>query len=235
MDVRVGLYKKKNSWARKNWWFWTVVLEKSLESPLVCKEIQPVHPKGNQSWIFIGRTDAEAKAPILWPPDGKNWLTGKNPDAGKDWGEEEKGMTEDEMVGWHNWVWASSNRWWWTGKPGMLCSPWGHRELDTTERLNWTESQAWQRGSVLTVSGVGVGVAEDGEQLVPGGRGGDDSSQDGHRVGCVGPWGVHKVGGCHTQEQPGLCEVRIPSLGIEFSQPGPRVWSVVREGSHQPT
>ena len=88
----------------KNWCFWTVVLEKTLESPLDCKEIQPVHCKGDQSWMFIGRTDAEAETPILWPPDVKSWLTGKDPDAGKDWRWEEKGMTEDEMVGWHHWL-----------------------------------------------------------------------------------------------------------------------------------
>ena len=94
----------KESWALKNWCLWTVVLEKTLESPLDWKEIQPVHPKGNQSWIFTGRTDAEAKTPILWPPDAKNWLIGKDPDAGKDWRQEEKGTTEDEMVGWHHWL-----------------------------------------------------------------------------------------------------------------------------------
>ena len=92
----------KESWAPKN--FWTVVLEKTLESPLDCKEIQPVHPKGNQPWIFIGRTDAEAETPKLWPPDVKNWLFGKDPDAGKDWRQEEKGATGDEMVGWHHWL-----------------------------------------------------------------------------------------------------------------------------------
>jgi len=91
----------KESWETKNWCFWTVVLEKALESPLDCKEIQPAHPKGNQSWIFIGRTDAEAETPILWPPD-ENWLIGKDPDAGQDW-RQEKGMTENEMVGWHYW------------------------------------------------------------------------------------------------------------------------------------
>ena len=91
----------KESWAPKNWCFWTVVLEKTHKSPLDCKEIQPVHPKGNQSWIFIGRTDAEAETPILWPPDAKNWLTGKDLDGRTDWRWEEKGMTEDEMVGWH--------------------------------------------------------------------------------------------------------------------------------------
>ena len=94
----------KESWTPKNWCFWTVVLEKTLESPLDCKKIKPVHPKGNQSWIFIERTDAEAKTPILWPPDAKNWLTGKDPGAGEDWGQEEKGMTEDGMVGWHHWL-----------------------------------------------------------------------------------------------------------------------------------
>ena len=92
----------KESWALKNWCFWTVVLEKTLESPLNCKEIQLVHPKGDQSWVFIGRTGAEAETPILRPPDAKNWLLGKDPDAEKDWRQEEKGTTEDEMVGWHH-------------------------------------------------------------------------------------------------------------------------------------
>ena len=92
----------KEIWMWKNWCFWTVVLEKTLESPLACKEIQPVHPKGDQSWTFIGRTDAEAETLILWPPDGKNWLIWIDPDAGKDWKQEEKGMTQGEMVGWHH-------------------------------------------------------------------------------------------------------------------------------------
>ena len=94
----------KESWALKNWCFWTVVLEKTLESPLDCKDIKSVNSKGNQSWIFTGRTDAKAEAPILWPPDVKNWLIGKDPDAGKDWRQEEKGTTEDEMVGWYHWL-----------------------------------------------------------------------------------------------------------------------------------
>ena len=94
----------KESWALKNWCFWTVALEKTLESPLDCKEIQPVYPKGDQSWVFIGRTDVEAETPILWPPDVKSWLISKDPDAGKDWGQEEKGATEDEMFGWHHWL-----------------------------------------------------------------------------------------------------------------------------------
>ena len=101
MDVRVGLWRRL---APKNWCLWTVVLEKTLESPLDCKEIQPVHLKGNQSWIFIGRTDAEAETPVLWPPNEKSWLIKKDPDAGKDWRWEEWGMTEDEMVGWHHWL-----------------------------------------------------------------------------------------------------------------------------------
>ena len=94
----------EESWAPKNWCFWTVVLEKILESPLDCKEIQPVHPKGNQSWIFIGRTDVEAETTILWPPDVTSWLIWKDPDAGKDWGQEEEGITGDEMAGWHHWL-----------------------------------------------------------------------------------------------------------------------------------
>ena len=94
----------EESWTLKNWCFWSVVLEKPLESPLDCKEIQPVHPKGDQSWVFIGRTDAKAETPILWPHHAKSWLIGKDPDAGKDWGQEEKGMTEDEITGWYHWL-----------------------------------------------------------------------------------------------------------------------------------
>ena len=133
----------KESWALKNRCIWTVVLEKTLESPLDCKEIQPVHPKGDQSWVFIRRTDAEAETPILWPPDAKNWLIGKDPDAGRDWGQEEKGMTEDEMVGWHHRL--NGHEFGRTpgvgdGQGGQACSsPWGCKESDTTERLNWTE------------------------------------------------------------------------------------------------
>ena len=116
-------------------------LEKTLESPLDCKEIQPIHPKGDQSWIFIGRTDAEAETSILWPLDAKNWLIWKDPDAGKDWRREEKGAIEDEMVGWHHQLnghaFEDSGSWWWTGRP-VCFSPWGSKELDTTEQLNWT-------------------------------------------------------------------------------------------------
>ena len=113
----------KESWALKNWCSWTVVLEKTLDSPLDCKEIKPVIPAGNQPWIFIGRTDAEAEAPIFLPSDSKSWLIGKDPDARKDWGQKEKGATENEVVGWHHWLnGANSGRQWRTGKPGMLQS-----------------------------------------------------------------------------------------------------------------
>ena len=123
--------------------FWTVVLEKTLASLLDCKAIQPVHPKGNQSWIFIESTDAKAETPILWPSSVKNWLIWKDPDAGKDWGREEKGTTEDETAGWHHWLDGRESEW----TPGdgdeqgglACCNSWGHKELDTTERLNWTE------------------------------------------------------------------------------------------------
>ena len=136
----------KESWEPKNWCFWTVVLEKTLESPLDCKEIQPVHPQGDQSWIYIGRTDAEAETPILWPPDAKNRLIGKDPEAGKDWRQEEKGMTEDEIVGWHcqpdghEFEQAPGVG---DGQRGLACySPWGHKELDTTEWLNWNDQSS---------------------------------------------------------------------------------------------
>ena len=127
---------RKEGWAPKNWCFWTVVLEKTLESPLNRKEIKPVHPKGNQSWIFIGRTDAAAETPILWPPDAKNWLIGKYLDAGKDW-RQEKGMTEDEMVGWHHQLNGHEFERVLGGDEGqgslVCCSPWGHKESNTTE------------------------------------------------------------------------------------------------------
>ena len=115
-----------------------MVLEKTPESPLDCKEIQPVHPKGDQSWVFIGRTDVEAETPTLWPPDGKSWLIWKDPDAGKDWGQEEKGTTEDEMVGWHHWLNGHEQVQGDSEGQGSLayCSPWGHKESDMTEWLN---------------------------------------------------------------------------------------------------
>ena len=119
------------------------MLEKTLESPLDCKKIQPVHPKEDQSWVFIGRTDAKAETPVLWPPHAKSWLIGKDSDAGRDWGQEEKGTTEDEMAGWHHGL--DGHEFGWTpgvgdGQGGLACyDSWGRQELDTTERLNWTE------------------------------------------------------------------------------------------------
>ena len=136
----------KESWAQKNWCFWTVVLEKTLENPLDCKEIQPVHPKGDQSWVFIGRSDVEAETPILWLSDVKSWLIWKDPDAGKDWGQEEKGKTEDEMVGWHHRLNGHEFEWvlgFGDGRGGLACcSSWGHKESDMTVRLTWTELKA---------------------------------------------------------------------------------------------
>ena len=131
----------EESWAPKNWRFWTVVLEKTLESPLDCKEIQPVHPKGDQSWVFIGRTDVETETPILWPSEVKSWLIGKDPVAGKDWGQEEKGMTEDEMLGWHHRL--NGHGFGWTlavgdGRGGLACCG------------SWSQLQSWTRLSDWT-------------------------------------------------------------------------------------
>ena len=142
MVFPVGMYGCESWTIKEAESFWTVVLENSLESPLDCKEIQPVHPKGDQSWVFIGRTDVEAETPILWPPDAKSWLIGKDPDAGKDWRWEKKGMTEDEMAGLHHRLTGHE----FEKAPGVgdgqgsltCCGPWCHEELDTTEQLNWT-------------------------------------------------------------------------------------------------
>ena len=154
----------KESWVPKNWCFWTVVLEKTLESPLDCKEIQPVHPKGDQSWVFIGRTDADAEIPTLWPHDVKSWFIWKDPDAGKDWGQEEKGTAEDELVGWHHRL--NGHGFGWTPEVGdrqgvpACCGPWGRKELDMTKQLNWTELRADRYNRVgpyyVTFSRVGV-------------------------------------------------------------------------------
>ena len=133
-------WTRNESWVPKNWCFWIVVLEKTLESPLDCKEIQPVHPKGDQSWVFIGRTDAEAETPVFWPPDGKSWLTGKDPDNGKDWRQEEKGMTEDETVGCQQWLNMSLSKPW---ELVMDREPWRatvHGVAKSWTRLsNWTD------------------------------------------------------------------------------------------------
>ena len=135
--------KKKESWMLKNWCFWTVVLEKTLESPLDCKEIQPLNSEGDQPWDFFGRNDAKAETPVLWPPHAKSWLIGEDFDAGRDWGQEEKGMTEDEMAGWHHWFDGHNSEWTLgvgDGQGGLACcDSWGRKESDTIERLNWTE------------------------------------------------------------------------------------------------
>ena len=133
----------KESWVLKNWCFWAVVLEKTLESPWDCKEIKLVNPKANQSWIFTGRTDAEAETPMLRLPDAKSWFFGKDSDAGKNWRREEKGIPEDEMVGWHHWLHGHKFEQalgLGDGQGGLACcSTWGRKELDLTEQLNWTE------------------------------------------------------------------------------------------------
>ena len=143
----------EGSWTPKNWCFWTVVLEKILASPLDCKEIQQVHSKGDQSGMFFGRTDVEAETPILWPPDAKNCLIWKNPDAGKVWGQEEKGTTVDEMVGWHHQL--NGHGFGLTpgvgdGQGGLACcSSWGPKELDMTEWMNWTELMGCEEKEIL--------------------------------------------------------------------------------------
>ena len=130
----------KESWVLKNWYFWTVVLEKTLESPLDCKEIQPVHPKGDQSWVFTGRIHIEAETPVLWPPDVKSWLIWKDPDARKDWGQEKKGMTEDEMVGWH--CRLNRHEFGWTPGVGEAWGAAVHKELQRVGH-NWATELNW--------------------------------------------------------------------------------------------
>ena len=133
--------------------FWTVVLEKILESPLDCKEIQHVHSKGGQSWVFFGRNDAKAETPVLWPPHAKSWLIEKDSDAGRDWGQKEKGTTEDEMAGWHHWLDGRESEW----TPGVgdgqgglaCCNSWGRKKSDTIEQLNWTELNQWELSASL--------------------------------------------------------------------------------------
>ena len=148
----------KESWVLKNRCFWTVVLEKTLESPLDCKEIQPVHPKADKSWVFIGRTDAEAETPRLWPPDAKSWLTVKDPDVGKDWGWEEKETAEDGMAGWHHQL--NGHEFGWTpgvgdGQGGLAChSSRGRKKLDRTEQLNWI------KGSKLFICATKWGISK---------------------------------------------------------------------------
>ena len=140
MDVKFGLGRRLSA---EELCFWTVVLEKTLESPLDCKEIPPVHSERDQPWDFFGRNDAKTETPVLWPTYEKSWLIGKYSDAGRDWGQEEKGMIEDEMAGWHHWLYGRESEW--TpgvddGQGGLVCcNSWGRKESDMTELLNWTE------------------------------------------------------------------------------------------------
>ena len=141
LDCEVG-------WAPKNWCFWTVVWEKTLESPLDCKEIQPIHSEGDQPWDFFGRNDAKAETPVFWPPQVKSWLIGKDSDAGRDWGQEEKGTPEDEMAGWQHWLDGRESQWTprvGDGQEGLACcDSWGRKESDTTERLIWSDLSVLQ-------------------------------------------------------------------------------------------
>ena len=142
----------EESWVLKNWCFWAVVLEKTLESHLDCKEIQSVHPERDKCWVFIGRAAAEAETPILWPPHAKSWLIGKDPDAGRGWGQEEKGTAEDEMAGWHHRLDGHESEETLgigDGQAGLACcDSWGRKESDITEQLNWTESTYWNKGTI---------------------------------------------------------------------------------------
>ena len=145
----------EESWVLKNWCFWTVVLEKTLESPLDYKEIQPIHSQGDQPWDFFGRNDAKAETPVLWPPHAKSWLIGKDSDGGRDWGHEEKGTSEDKMAGCHHqldgrefeWIPGDSD-----GQGGLVCcNSWRCKESDTTEQLNWTEMMGLLTSSILAI------------------------------------------------------------------------------------
>ena len=165
MDVRVGLWRKLST---NDWCFWSVVLEKTPESPLDCREIQPVHSEGDQPWDCLGRSDANAETPVLWPSHAKSWLIGKDTNAGRDWGQEEKGTTEDEMTGWHHRLNGRESEW----TPGVgdgqgglaCCDSWGRKESDTTEWLIWSDliwtsspvAQMQLDGSAPTWSGTCV-------------------------------------------------------------------------------
>ena len=162
------LLDHKEGQTPKNWWFWTVVLEKPLESPLDCKAIKPVNPKGNQSWVFMRRTDAKADAPILWSPDVKSQFIRKDYDAGKDWRQEERGTTKNKPVGWHHWL--NGHEFEQAPEYGeghgslVCCSPWDCKDLGTTEWLNWTELNWTEGGSVVKNPPANEGDAD----LIPG-------------------------------------------------------------------
>ena len=158
MDVRVGLWRRLSA---EDWCFWTVVLEKTLGSPLDCKEMQPVHSE-DQPWNFFGRNDAKAETPVLWPPHVKSWLIGKDSDAGSDWGQEEKGTTENEMAGWHHWLDGHESEWTLgdgDGQGGLACcDSCGLKESDMTERLNWTElkERTWRKEKKLSKNNLKI-------------------------------------------------------------------------------
>ena len=162
----------EESWAPKNWCFWTVVLEKTLESPLECKEIQPVHSEGDQSWVFFGRNNAKAETPVLWLPHEKSWLIGKDCDVGRDWGQEEKGMTEDEMAGMHHWLDGRESEWTLgvvDGQGGLACcDSWGRQRV----RHDWATKLNWRRGC-----------------------GGGESDQDGEKL-CSAMWAFTRDSKC---------------------------------------
>ena len=170
----------EEGWAPKNWCFWTVVLEKSLEIPLDCKEIQPVHSEGDQPWDFFGRNDAKAKTPVIWPPHAKSWLIGKESDGGRDWGQEEKWTFEDEMAGWHHWLDGHESEWTLgvgDGQGGLACcNSRGRKESDTTQQLNWTEQHKTEKAMAAHSSTLAWGIPGTGE---PGGL----LSMGSHRVG----------------------------------------------------
>ena len=167
----------EESWALKNWYLWTVVLEKTVESPLDCKGIQPVHSEGDQPWVFLGRNDAKAETPVHWPPHVKSWLIGKDSDAGRDWGQEEKGTTKDEMAGWHHWLDGCESEWTLgvgDGQGGLACcDSWGHKESDWTTELNCNEDVKWffggsegkesacSVGDLSSISGLGRSPGEE--------------------------------------------------------------------------
>ena len=161
----------EEGWVPKNWCFWTVVLEKTLESPLDCKEIQAVHSEGDQPWDFFGRNDAEAETPVLWPSHAKSWLIGRDSDAGRDWGQEEKGMTEDEMAGWHHWLDGCESGW----TPGVVdgqgglasCDSWGLKESDMTEQLNWADIYVPQLLSPLICQWISMLLSLETANLEP--------------------------------------------------------------------
>ena len=167
----------EEGWVPKNWCFWTVVLEKTLESLLDCKEIHPVHSEGDQPWDFFGGNDAKAETQVLWPPHAKSWLIGKDSDAGRDWGQEEKGMTENEMAGWYHWLNGHESEWTLgvgDGQGGLsCCDSWGHKESDTTERMNWLMQaapmcQCWTTHMGKTVYLTDKNLCPNGTKIIMG-------------------------------------------------------------------